>query len=66
MKIIKEGRVVSFECTSCGCEYLAGINSTRDNDGNYYAACPMCGAECHANITALNQPGQMRKVRDDE
>ena len=61
MKIIKDGKVVTFVCTACGCEYVAGINSVRCNDGNYYAACPICGARCHANITDVIMPGTKRE-----
>ena len=58
MKIIKEGTIVKFSCGICGCEFVVGIKSvnTPDKGENYYADCPMCGAECHANCMALKKP----------
>ena len=57
MKIIKEGTVVEFSCSCCGCEFVAGIKAARTNDHgeNYYADCPTCGAECHANCVAVKK-----------
>lgn len=54
MKIVKEGVTVQFDCKSCGCLFRAGIHSvkTPDNGENYYVECPMCGSECHADISA--------------
>lgn len=65
MKIIKEGTVVSFVCVSCDCEFLVGVNSTRCNDGNYYTKCPMCGTECHANVTDVIVPGLKKEKKGD-
>ena len=54
MKIVKEGVTVWFDCRSCGCLFRVGINSVNspDNGENYYAECPMCGLECHADVNA--------------
>ena len=56
MKIIKTGRIVSFGCGSCGCEFVVGINSadTPDKGENYYCHCPCCGAECHASVNDVS------------
>lgn len=52
MKITKSGKTVPFLCKSCDCEFEVGIHvvSTPDKGENYYANCPMCGAECHSEI----------------
>lgn len=51
MKIMKHGTVVLFKCNGCDSEFVVGINyvSTPDKGENYYANCPVCGAECHAD-----------------
>lgn len=55
MKITKKGTVVHFSCCGCNGEFVVGINcvSTPDKGENYYAICPMCGAECHSSCTEL-------------
>lgn len=55
MQIKKIGTYVSFSCQSCGTEYVVGIRnaSTPDHGENYYCDCPVCGAECHADINAV-------------
>lgn len=53
MKIIKKGKVVPFNCDSCGCEFVIGVKSTDNNDGNYYANCPMCGSSCHSGVNDI-------------
>ena len=55
MKVIKKGTVVSFVCASCGCEFVAGIHAVKDENGNYYVHCPICGAECYADVNARDQ-----------
>jgi hypothetical protein len=54
MKIVKRGVTVRFDCESCGCLFRAGIHIvyTPDNGENYYAECPICGSECHADVNA--------------
>ena len=53
MKIIKKGTVVQFLCATCDSEFVIGIKAaeTPDKGENYYAVCPVCGAECHAECT---------------
>ena len=57
MKIIKRGTVVEFSCWVCGSEFVAGIKEAETNDQgeNYYANCPVCGAECHADCMAVKK-----------
>lgn len=57
MKIIKKGTIVQFSCGMCGSEFVAGIKAvnTPDKGENYYANCPVCGAECHANCTDVKK-----------
>ena len=57
MKIITKGTIVKFLCSSCGCEFVVGIKvvDTPDKGENYYANCPMCGADCHANCTEIKK-----------
>ena len=57
MKIIEKGTVVQFSCNACNCKFVAGINvvSTPDKGENYYADCPMCGSEVHADCTSVKQ-----------
>lgn len=50
MIIRKKGIVVSFSCVSCGCEFIIGIKSVNEIDGNYFCSCPMCGLDARANI----------------
>ena len=51
MKVTKKGTIVQFSCRACGTEFVEGIKlvSTKDNGENYYANCPVCGVECHAD-----------------
>ena len=56
MLIKKKGTIVSFICTSCGCEFDYGIKSIIERDGNYYCNCPMCGADCHADVNDVKNP----------
>lgn len=51
MLIKKKGETIEFACQSCGCEFVAGIRSVSTSDGNYYCACPMCGADCHTDVS---------------
>ena len=53
MKIIKKGKTIPFICTSCDCQFAVGIHSVEELDGNYYANCPMCGWNCHTDITRI-------------
>jgi len=55
MKIIKKGTIVSFVCASCGCEFVVGIHAVKDEDGNYYTGCPICGVTCHADVNAREE-----------
>ena len=55
MKIIKEGKVIPFKCQSCECAFVAGIHSAKEVHGNYYALCPMCGNECHADAVDIQE-----------
>ena len=52
MKVLVHGIIIKFSCDSCGCAFIAGINEVRtpDKGENYYAKCPACGNECHADI----------------
>ena len=51
MLIKKKGTVLFFECSSCGCEFVAGIHAVRtpDKNENFCCNCPQCGAECHTD-----------------
>lgn len=55
MKTIKKGQVILFVCNSCGCEFVVGIHvvNTPDDGENYYANCPMCGADCHTDCAKI-------------
>ena len=55
MKIIKAGKTIPFVCTSCDCEFAVGIHTvkTPDDGDNYYANCPMCGADCHTDCVRI-------------
>lgn len=55
MKIIEKGTVVYFSCGSCGCKFVAGIHFVEGQDGNYYADCPMCGNNCHADVNSVKK-----------
>lgn len=61
MKIITVGEVITFVCNSCGCKFAIGkyVVNTPDNGGNFYANCPMCGADCHTDW------GKMRAEKQD-
>ena len=61
MKIVKKGTVVPFKCPSCEGEFVAGIHSVIDADGNYYACCPMCGTECYASVVDIQEYGKETK-----
>ena len=63
MKINKPGKIIPFVCNSCDCEFAAGIHavSTLDKGENYYANCPMCGAECHADIVRIQEALEKRR-----
>lgn len=49
MLIKKKGEVIYFVCTSCGCEFVVGIRSVENCDGNFYCGCPTCGSRCHTD-----------------
>ena len=55
MRIIKHGTTILFNCFNCGCEFVVGKNeaTTNDEGENYYAHCPQCGADCHADVNAI-------------
>ena len=55
MIIRKKGKVVSFICRSCGCEFDIGIKSVNEVDGNYYCSCPMCGLDAHADVNDVKE-----------
>jgi len=63
MKINKPGKIIPFVCNSCDCEFDAGIHAvaTPDKGENYYADCPMCGAECHADIALIQETLEKRR-----
>ncbi len=61
MLIIKKGKTLGFVCSACNCEFVAGINSVKDHDGNYYCNCPMCGAECYTNYTRQEQKQKQKQ-----
>ena len=58
MKIIKKGTVISFVCESCGCKFVIGIHAVKDENGNYYTGCPICGVTCHADVNARDYIGE--------
>ena len=64
MKILKQGKVVQFVCTSCDCEFAVGIHvvKTPDNGENYYANCPMCGADCHTDCAKIQGEKNDKKI----
>lgn len=49
MLIKKKGKVITFDCNACGCEFIVGVNVSKNYDGNFYCNCPMCGSECHTD-----------------
>ena len=49
MLIEKKGKIIRFSCGSCGCVFVAGINSIENNNGNFYCNCPCCGDRCHTD-----------------
>lgn len=55
MKIIKDGQIVPFCCSSCGGEFVVGINAVENYEGNFYANCPICGFECHASVIDIQE-----------
>ena len=55
MKIIKKGKVVTFECQSCGGKFIVGFLSVKESGENYYVSCPMCGNKCHADATDVQE-----------
>ena len=61
MKIIKNGIVISFVCASCNCKFVVGIHEvvTDGNGKNYHTYCPICGTECHADVNAREQKGNI-------
>ena len=60
MRVLKSGEVVEFICDSCGCVFVAGINSIeRTTDGNCYCRCPMCGADCHTDVSKQPNAGRV-------
>lgn len=63
MKIVKKGKVIPFICGSCRCEFLAGINGIQNNNGNYYAECPMCGTDCHTDIVDIQRYEEKQKQK---
>lgn len=54
MKILSPGTIYKFECPSCGCIFLEGINNIADHGFFYKASCPMCGAECRGKEEIKN------------
>lgn len=67
MKIVKEGETVWFDCRSCGCLFRVGIHSVESPDGgeNYYAKCPTCGSECHADAIARDSNKRINEHSND-
>lgn len=56
MKVLKWGKTVSFVCAACDSIFIAGIHSTKTTTGeNYYAQCPVCGAECIADAADIQK-----------
>ncbi len=51
MRIKKMGTVLEFRCASCNSVFDVGINSVKSMDANYYCKCPVCGAECHTDVS---------------
>lgn len=54
MKILKKGETIPFECNCCGCQFVVGINSIENKDGNFYANCPCCGSDCHTDWARIS------------
>ena len=54
MRITKSGTIVRFDCQACGSRFVIGIHSaeTPDKGENYYSDCPMCCAECNADVNS--------------
>lgn len=54
MRIIKHGKIIIFECKSCGCVWAAARENCRENNPDasvdsamkivFYMDCPECGA----------------------
>ena len=70
MRIKKMGTVLEFMCASCNSVFVAGINSVSSMDGNYYCICPVCGAECHTDVSKQPPkevtPNDWRRARQDD
>ena len=66
MKILKKGKVVPFKCLACDGEFTVGIKVTKEDDGNYYANCPMCGNDCHSTVNDINEFELAMKGKSDK
>ena len=53
MKNLKKVKVVPFKCLACDGEFTVGIKVAKEDDGNYYANCPMCGNSCHSTVSDI-------------
>ena len=49
MLIVKKGKILRFVCRGCDCEFVVGYHSIKNEGGNFYCSCPMCGTECHTD-----------------
>lgn len=66
MLILLSGKVVRFNCESCNCGFVVGINRvtkdmTRVDNVEYYANCPACGDQCHTNANGIQKIGMEDK-----
>ena len=64
MLILKKGETITFDCPACGCEFVAGIKAVKTDQGNYYCKCPMCGSECHTDVSRQNERNKKQHDRE--
>jgi transcription elongation factor Elf1 len=64
MLVKKQGKTFEFDCPACESVFVAGIHSVKDEGGNYYCQCPVCGAECYTDVT--RQTTKRQKMKDGD
>ena len=45
MKIMRHGTLYKFECTKCGCQFMAGVHECTNCGFFIKATCPECYSE---------------------
>ena len=59
MKVIEHGETLEFECTGCGCKYVAGKNEVRDCGFYVDAECPECGTTNKPKARGKNETAEL-------